>query len=176
MNGVDSAQCVCRTDARVVFVKSTLFTSLPQTFCCVPRIILRDITVEQGLGKVVLLAQLKEGCQRCSGGCSSTVSQGLLGEIDSLAVFQMNTEMLHRRVPGVDRKAEEAPRCFICGDVASTLEEGDFINWGLLVASPCLPHLKNCTVAALVYIFAYVFYCFDRMAVLNIDVGFKNFA
>jgi hypothetical protein len=49
----------------MIWHRSALFAPVPHLPLGVPRVILWDITVQQALGKVVLLAEVKEGSQCC---------------------------------------------------------------------------------------------------------------
>jgi hypothetical protein len=76
----------CIDPANSVRWSCALFAPVPHLPLGVPRVILWDITVQQTFGKVVLLAEVKEGSQCCFWRICSSFFKIDLCEVDSSSV------------------------------------------------------------------------------------------
>ena len=77
----------------------------------IPGVVVRHITVEEGSGKVVMLAQIKEGSERGLLRLLHLLLQVFWSEVDPLAIFQVNTKVHHCGIPLMNGEIKDPPNC-----------------------------------------------------------------
>ena len=138
MNSINSSKCFARINlVSMEFNQFASFASLPCVL--VPSVKLWNFKVKEILSKCIVLAQFKEGSQCCFRRAINLVHDVTVIEIYSLSIFQMNSQMLDRRMPVVNRKVKYSPICLIGTYPTTILKVGYFIMFLIL-------HLKKSTV------------------------------
>ena len=162
MDSVNSTNSRGFFDAGKILNVLTSFTPFPTFFR--PTVVFRSFVVKKSLGERVCRAKLKELCEGCRWRllCPSLSIFGC--KVDSLAVFEVNSQLLDCGMVGMYWKGENSPQRFVGRNMSSCLEAFYFVV-GVLV-----PYSEYRHVLTFVNVFQYVLDAKNRTAYFNVNV------
>ena len=132
MDSVHSSQGIRLLDARMTLNWYALRAPL-ELLAAVPSIVAWHVTVQHGSGEVVMFAEVEGGSQGGDRTCLYSGVDMFCSEIDSLAILQMDAQSEHGRVALVYWEFQDAPNCFVTGDVTAHFVARDLIPLGAML-------------------------------------------
>ena len=106
--------------------------SLPYALTLLPSVVAWYLVIEQGLGKVIMLTELEEGCQLGVLVVCNYLGSICTGEVDPLAILQVNTERDNRGLPLMYREFEKMPHSLVSAGIPAVLKLTHLILCALL--------------------------------------------